>query len=258
MTTPRPENWEELAAGYALGDLSLEEAAELAQLLEAHPELTTEVAAFQKTLSLVPTVALKQKPAAHLRERVLTAMATPSVSQSRSIDQTRSRFPWGIAGTIAALTLFVLGLDSWRLRQELGRTQQALQQAQRELRESRATVASLQRSRPRLFQLAGAGTAQAASGRALIPPQTQEMLLAVNNLPPLPTGEVYRVWAFVDSNPKPIFCGQFETDAQGKLAKGWKMPQPVADSQVAQLVITSENASAPPIPAGTKVMESIL
>ncbi|QYO64288.1 hypothetical protein [Leptolyngbya sp. 7M] len=39
----RPDNWQDLIAGYALGNLSPEEAEALQQLLSEHPELAEEV-----------------------------------------------------------------------------------------------------------------------------------------------------------------------------------------------------------------------
>jgi hypothetical protein len=51
--SPPPENWQELMAGCALGDLSSEEAELLQRPLTENPDLTSEVEAL-KTRSRMP------------------------------------------------------------------------------------------------------------------------------------------------------------------------------------------------------------
>ena len=57
MTTPQnkyPCEWEELLAGYVLGDLEPEEVTEMHQLIAEHPEIVTEIDYLQDTLTMLP------------------------------------------------------------------------------------------------------------------------------------------------------------------------------------------------------------
>ncbi|NJN90863.1 MAG: hypothetical protein HC878_11130 [Leptolyngbyaceae cyanobacterium SL_5_14] len=68
-----PENWEELIAGYALNDLSPEEAKLVEQLLDENPALMGEVNQLQEVLALLPYGLPRQEPPSHLRLTILEA-----------------------------------------------------------------------------------------------------------------------------------------------------------------------------------------
>jgi hypothetical protein len=64
-----------------------------------------------------------------------------------------------------------------------------------------------------VVSLSGAEPAQSAAGLLLIDPKTNRGLFYGFNLPPLPPGKTYQLWAIRD---KPISAGVFETDAGRK------------------------------------------
>ena len=258
MTSPSlPDNWEDLATGYALGNLTAQEAEELKRLLEEHPELAVEVERSQKTLSLIAQTGLNQPTPPHLRSKILAAASLNQVNQVNHHSTTRQSFPWAIlAGSMAAL-LILLGYDSYRLRQELKATRQILREMQQQDRDSQALLTALRQSS--VFPLVGDGEAKAAAGTAIVNLDDKEAILFVENLPPLPKGEIYRLWAIVATTPEPIFCGQFMTNLEGEIARSLVPSSEVSNTKISKLVITAELEKTPSdSPQGTIVMQSIL
>lgn len=115
-----PERLQELAAGYVLGNLAPEEAEQFQQLLKSNPELAAEVDSLQEVLGLMPYALPEVAPPQSVRSAILeTALASakPTTTTSKS-----KRSPWlwsGIAASAAALLATVIGLDNYRLRQQL-------------------------------------------------------------------------------------------------------------------------------------------
>ncbi|NET06837.1 MAG: hypothetical protein F6K09_21070 [Merismopedia sp. SIO2A8] len=115
-----PERLQELAAGYVLGNLAPEEAEQFQQLLTNNPELAVEVDSLQEVLGLMPYALPEVAPPQSLRSVILeTALASAKPATSK---RQRSPSPWlwsGIAASAAALLATTIGLDNYRLRQEL-------------------------------------------------------------------------------------------------------------------------------------------
>jgi len=305
MTSALPDNWQELMAGYALGDLSPEEIEELQRLIAENPNLRAEVASLQEVLALMPYALPQQEPSAPLRDAILaTVEANPapglsnqdnshsnshSNSHNNSTDTTdgsanshsvnshsvntvsselsiaplqtvesgkvstpqgkrRSlrRGSWAstgyrIGGAIAAVALVALGIDNYRLRQE---TQQA-----------KSVIAALQQRGTQTIALEGTEAANTASGSLLVA-KDQQVFIVAQNLPVLPEGQVYRLWAMPASGKNPTFCGQFSGRTNGSVTTQWVTPEVGCQSTTVQMLITSEKASDPPVPRGSLVMHS--
>ena len=120
------ERIQELAAGYVLGDLSSEEAAEFHQLLVEYPELATEVDSLQEVremMAYLPEVA----PPPHLRNKILAATQTTDKSKISKLKL--AIFRWNnLATGIAALVAIAFGLNNYYLRQQINITQTQLTQ----------------------------------------------------------------------------------------------------------------------------------
>ncbi|MBW4657390.1 MAG: anti-sigma factor [Drouetiella hepatica Uher 2000/2452] len=275
MTSALPSNWQELIAGYALGDLSPEEAEELQHLLAENPDLIAEVASLQEVLALMPYGLSQQVPSTQLRDSILMAVeASSAMSNSFTDSPTRNRFVdskdnepnnrsiaslqaiggedsglpsrrrsawYGIGGTIAAVALVALGIDNYRLRQE---TQQA-----------KSVIAALQQRGTQTIALEGTQEANAASGSLLIA-ESRQVFMVAKDLPVLPEGQVYRLWAMPSSGKNPAFCGQFSAKTNGSVTTQWVTPEVSCQSTTVQMLITSEKASDPPLPKGSLVMQS--
>ena len=286
MTSALPGNWQELIAGYALGDLSSEEAEELQRLLAENPHLTAEVASLQEVLALMPYGLPQHEPSAQLRGSILAAVeagsrdlsssstgnnfavskdselpnnlsiaplpdiksSPPAISEEDGVSQRSRRssrrnapIGYGISGAIAAVALVALGVDNYRLRQE---TQQA-----------KSVIAALQQRGTQTIALEGTKEANAASGSLLIA-ESRQVFMVAKDLPVLPEGQVYRLWAMPSSGKNPVFCGQFSAKTNGSVTTQWVTPEASCQSTTVQMLITSEKATDPPVPKGSLVMQS--
>ncbi|MEM8612973.1 MAG: hypothetical protein AAGF93_13215 [Cyanobacteria bacterium P01_H01_bin.105] len=137
MTTPlSPQEIQELAAGYVLGDLNSEEAEHFKALLGDMPELQAEVTALQEALAMMPYGLDEVEPIGGLRSQILSAAQSelsqrPPISQSSapqlpSVLKTRRfqpQLPWAMS-TAAAGIAIVCGLATFHLNNQV-RTLQA-------------------------------------------------------------------------------------------------------------------------------------
>ena len=76
MVDPTPHNrFEELAAGYVLGNLASDEMAEFQQLATEHPALWDEVTGLQETLDLLPFALAESQPQRSARNHIMQSAA---------------------------------------------------------------------------------------------------------------------------------------------------------------------------------------
>lgn len=245
MTESRfSERLEELMAGYVLGNLSPEEAEELRQLLTSHPELNTEVYRLQEVLELMPYALPEVALPSHLRSAILEAVNHPVQQQP-----TPKRFslPWSrMVASFAALLVIILGLDNYRLRQQVSFVQaQAAKQ--------KDVIAMLQNPTTHLVALKGMDSAAAASGSVVMTPGEPKAILILQNLPILPKGQFYQLWSVVKG--KEIPSGQFNVSNQNTVLIKFSIP---ASSKLKALVVTVEESPEPKSPSGPMVMTSTL
>lgn len=260
MTHPDlPENWEDLLAGYTLGNLSAEEAATVQQLLAARPELKADLDDLQAASLRLARVQSQAAAPAHLRDRVLakaSSMASPP-AVSRIRDR-RWRYGTAFAGSLAALIIATLAWDGYRLRQELRTTTVALRALQQQLQDNQMLVTALQESSQGIFLLQGSAAAAGASGNAVLTPNNGQIVISVRGLPTLPENQIYRLWAVVEGLPRPVFCGQFVPEADGTLTKAWETPPPVAESGAVEVFVTAEQAEDEKSPQGDVILQQVL
>jgi anti-sigma-K factor RskA len=242
MTVPStPENLDEFAAAYVLGDLTPDEAEEFQHLLAANPDLVAEVQSLQDTLNDVLCGLNEVEPPPHLLPAILEAAnsAPPTLSVKR-FSSTWYAVAGGI-GIVIILAFGLLGWDNWRLRQELSVAQDV--------------TMLLQTSKTRLFPMQGIETAGTASGSFVLNGDRQQGILAIQNLPPPPDGKIYRLWAVVENEKIP--CGQLKTNSQGIVLNKFSMPADFYDTEVSGLLVTLEPSPTSRYPTGPVVMKSI-
>ena len=135
MVDPSEGNrFEELAAGYVLGDLDSEEMAEFQQLAIKHPSLWEKVAGLQETLNLLPFTLSERHPHPSVRAHIMHAAETKSAQKSsRAATQSHqtaiSQLSWTtVFGSIAAVTTIALGLQTLHFNQQLAQVQRKLDQ----------------------------------------------------------------------------------------------------------------------------------
>jgi anti-sigma-K factor RskA len=255
--SPLPDNWQELMAGYALGDLSSEEAESLQRLLTENPELASEGNQLQEVLALMPYALPEPSPSPRLRDTILSqAQADKNPvgifreEQSLADSQKpRKNGLWkNLGGAIAALFLMTLAIDNYRLHQQMQQNQMTIGQLQQTAKTNAALTAALQQPNAQLYALQGT---QKTSGSLVVDPAHNQVTI-VSDLPLLPQGQVYRLWAIAANAKQPTYCGEFKAGA----IASWSAPEAVCGKNVTQMLITAELASDPPIPKGELVMKS--
>jgi len=171
-----------------------------------------------------------------------------------------SRWPWLLA---AAAAFVAIGTSfGWiSARTEVARLQQTIS----ELRTSAAALLNVradfdreQSARQRAASilsasdvqstaLAGVTPADGARGRVYMSP-SRGLLMAADNLPPLPQGRVYQLWTIVAGQP--VSHGIFELDADGRAQILAQAPPGPPQA----FAVTLEPAGGVPSPTGAKVL----
>jgi anti-sigma-K factor RskA len=266
----------ELAPLYALDLLDESDRAWVEQQVATDSDLAAELAEFQATVGAIAYSAPSVSMATDLKDRLFqrlhqpadngaatinastiavpqlgvpqTAQLSDPETKLRLVESSRRRNPlrpivWlRVGGAIAALAIVALSVDNYRLRQT---TQEA------------TTVESLLQQRDTvIYTLQGTENAANASGRVVVNPD-QTVVMLVQNLPELPSGQAYRLWAMPKPTANPVYCGQFNRPASETISR-WLAPTAICGRMVAQMLITAESVTAPPVPAGTLVMKSVL
>ncbi len=229
--------WQEIMAGYVLGDLSEAEQLALENWLQEHPEANSELASLQETLALSAYgLDEEAKPSESLRWRILqearqsqptASVPTPSVAPPKR----RNWLSWG-ASIAAAAAIAVLSIDSIQVHNELA-------QANKEIDHYRDVAAMLQEGNTKLVSLKGMDAGEGASGNIVVTPGTPEVVVTLRNLPVPQTGEVYRLWAVIDGQK--VAYGEFMPAKDGSVFA--KLP--INDHLLAApLVVTRESVTA--------------
>ena len=249
-----PDHWQELMAGYVLGNLTPEEAEELQQLLAAHPELGEEMHSLQDVLAAMPYALPEVQPAAAVRSRILADAQNQTAQHQaqnqpvpiRQRDRHQSMILWG--GSVAAVLAVAMGLDNLNLRQQLSTTQAKIS-SQKDL------IVMLQAPQTKLVTLKGMDQLSKAAGNVVITPGEAGAIVVLQDLPSLPAGQTYNLWAV--ANGQKVSAGNFIANPQGRVFV--KVPLTSATSdRVTNLVVTIEASPAPLSPQGPMVITSSL
>ncbi|MDX2239497.1 MAG: anti-sigma factor [Leptolyngbyaceae cyanobacterium bins.302] len=240
-----------LIAGYVLGDLNPEEAAEFERTLAQNPAIAAEVAEMQSTLETVYAPP-ELTPPPGLRSRILDAAQTEAIPSALGINnvvslhQSERRFSARTLLELAAAAVIVaLGITNYRLSQ-------ALQLSQAETEKYAALT----------YQLQATQGNSSASAKVVVDPNTLEGTIAVQNLPPLPPGKVYVLWTvlepsapFTTDDKDAILTQAFEVDDRGNFTQSIIVPQAFrAKDLVTKVAVTMEDAIAPQKHTGSPIM----
>jgi len=217
------------AVDYVLGELAPAEAAAFERRLAGDPALAREVVRLRATLGLMPLATVTEPPA-HLRRRILAAAEPPRAPR---------RIVWSrFAAAAAAVLALAFGLDAHHVRRELS--------LERDL-----TTTLREPNVVRSFALAGAS---GAYGRVALDMDAKRGAVVLANVPTLPAGERYRLWAQVGD--KSVFCGEFVADPGGKIVAQFAVPVESYTAPIARLFLTAESTPRADAPAGPTVMQS--
>jgi anti-sigma-K factor RskA len=244
-----PQQWQELLADYVLGDVTSEEAETVYQLLITHPELQEELVHLQETLALIPLTLPESSPPKKLKANILqlAQIGADTTSMNAIVDSLQKKFRLNllVLGTIAFSLVVGLGFYNYRLQKQLAI-------AQSELSQTQTKITAQSESNHRLVSLKGTTKAPNATGMVVILPENNQVIMTVNNLTPLPSGKVYRLWAVSDG--KNFDCGKFNVNEKGQIMK--QMPLDDIMKNNPKLLITIEPTKTVPKPTGAEVMTS--
>lgn len=242
-TSTRPNSFSEeqryLLAGYVLGDLSPEEMAQVEQWVLTDPQMLKELHALQTSLEVIPQGLNQVSPPAHLRGRIVGNQ--PAVAK-QSVTQRATGRIWQVLVGVGAIAAIILGTDNLRLRQQLTQATQPDRVA-----------AILQQPTSRLIALTS-NDSDAAGTLLFTPGNWQEVIVSLGDLPPLPPEEIYHMWLALE-NGTVIYCGEFNTDADGSVfVRFTPTESPPKGVKATELFVTVDSSQTDPNPSGNRVM----
>jgi Anti-sigma-K factor rskA len=220
-----PEQWSELLAGYVLGDLTPTEISLVEQYLVANPDRQSEVASLRLSLDLLPLALPADLPPASLRQQIIQIAECEKVATTESIDRptlpSQKHHVWrSILAGLGLLVCAGLGWNNYRLSQELATVKQELQttrvaQNSQKYQTYQSVVSLLQQPNNRFLALKNKAGKSMGTGSLVMAPQKLSAVLTLQQIAPLPEGQVYRMWAIMGEEE--MACADFLPDAEGNV-----------------------------------------
>ena len=219
--SPTPESWSELMAGYVLGDLTPAEIDRVEAYLLANPERQAEIASLMLPLDLLPLTLPSVQPPDSLKAQILQTVAADSMAITPITQAPKKPHQWwkpiAVALELALITYF--GWYNYRLSQELATVKQDLQTAQiasrkPAIQDDRSILSLLQQPNNRLIPLKNV-PGQTGTGSLIVVPKKSVAVLILQQVKPLPPGQVYRTWAIMGEAE--MSCADFLPDKDGKV-----------------------------------------
>jgi anti-sigma-K factor RskA len=241
MSHPEQETPQDLAAAYALGALSPEEAKRFEAFLAGSPETQREVAEYRDVAALLALGGPEVAPSPDLRERVLWRMRAPA--GRTAAPPRRSSAPWGAlaAGLVAAVGLgfgYVQLREVRDLRAELGRAMQRLTETSDRLAAREATLNAIFEPGVQMFQLTASGDPNPLI-QLFWDRERHRAIVHGYKLESVPEGRAYQLWFIKDGAPVPSVTFKPEPTGHVKLEQ---IPVPV-DGEVSAAAVTVEPES---------------
>jgi anti-sigma-K factor RskA len=246
MSHPQQESPQDLAAAYALGALSAEEARRFEVYLAGSPEAQREVAEYREVAALLALAGPEAAPSPALRERVLARGWAPPVPPVAA--RPRSGRPWlALAAGLVAVVGLGFGyaqLTTVRdLRRELAQLGQRLEQTSDQLRAREATLNSILEPGVQLFQLTASGDPNPLI-QLFWDRRRHRAVMHGFRIDSVPQGRAYQLWFIKDGAPVPSVT--FRPEATGHvLVEGIEVP---ADGEITAAALTVEPESGSPQP----------
>ncbi len=248
MSTPDETSPRDLAAAYALGALSPEEARAFEAYLAGSPEARREVAELRETAALLALDAEAGVPPAELRERVLRAIRARRAPRRLSI-------PLAVTGAALAASLAAvvfLGVRLRRMTEELADRERTIaEQAEviaqqgRQIVADQGTLASILTPGVRLVQLTRSGDPEPRI-QLFWDPRHNTAVLHASKLKPTPQGRTYQLWFIRGREPVPSVT--FDVPPSGEaLVRQITVP---AEGDLSAAAVTEEPAGGSQHPTG--------
>jgi anti-sigma-K factor RskA len=261
-----PDAIQAQAAGYVLGDLDPVERQQFEQKLRQDSDLQAIVGSLQDSFGRLAQTGPLQSAPAGLGDRILaTFEQSQALDSACSAPQTRQanrpRLNVIQAAVVAAglATIGWLGLDNWQLRTALVTAEKNLQVANQSSNQSSSVAGLLQRPTSKLVALKSVPnvTDPAAGTMLFTPGKWQQVVLSLDNLPPLPPDQIYRMWLqLADGQVLP--CGEFVPNSSGgifvTLRPSKLPPKGVKATGVLVTIEMSTPGNVPLKPTGTTLL----
>jgi len=260
MSGPAHDAPLDLAAAYALGALSPDEAHRFEAFLATSPEAQREVAEYREVAVLLALGGDDAAPGKALRERVLARIGE---GKSRALPP-----PGGAGGrgspwlALAASLLLAVGLGAGlvsargrlaAIETELAARDQTLARTRQQLTAREATLNSILEPGVQLFQLTATGDPE--PGIQLFWNRAQHRAIVHGyRLKAVPTGRAYQLWFIKDGKPVPSVTFKPEPDGHAKVEQ---IPVP-SDGAVSAAAITIEPEAGSAQPTSPIVMVGTL
>jgi anti-sigma-K factor RskA len=246
MTRPDQESLRDLAAAYALGALTSEEAERFEAVLATSAEARLEVSEYREVAALLGLGGPQAPPDGALGDRVLARIRE---QQPRTPSRSRSPALWA---ALAASLIAVAGLGAGLLasRGKLATVEEALAardatlaEARQRLASSEATLDAILAPGVQLVQLTASGDPEPGI-QLFWDRQRHRAIVNGYRLKPVAQGKAYQLWFITDGKPVPSVT--FRPAPDGRASVG-AVPLP-AEGSITAAAVTVEPASGSPQP----------
>lgn len=217
MSAPEQGSVQDLAAAYALGALSPDEAERFETLLARSPEVQREVAEYRDVAALLALSGPEAPPGGGLRDRVVARVSRP-----RPATHSRRAGPLVWAALAASLLIAAgLGATLISIRSEAGRLRDLVANTSAALAAREATLNAIFAPGVQMFQLTASGDPDPGIQLFWDQPRSRATLHAYR-LRPVPEGRAYQLWFIRDGKPVPSVTFK---------------PQPTGDANLEQVEV---------------------
>lgn len=255
--------YEDLVLRYAQGELSEPERRELAAEILSRGDASSEVRGLHEAFGSVGLLAEPLMPPPGLRESIMSALGDQAGERSASEPAAgrganRPSVLWPLVAIAAVLAAIALGLNTVRMQRGLADTRTELETARAEAEQAQVLRDSLSSLVADVSTIVSAnavtlsGTSPDVVGRArvFVDVDSGRTLLLVDDLPVLPPGQVYQLWAIRGETP--TSAGAFRLEAPGP---SWiHMPEDSDLSTADLLAVTVEQSPGATAPTSNPIL----
>jgi anti-sigma-K factor RskA len=239
MSHSEHESLHDLAAAYALGALSAEEAERFERYLAESPDAQREVAEYRDVAALLALAGPEAAPGAELRERVIARVGGRKV---RSISRRGSPVGW-LAFAASMLLAVGLALRLGSTRSELEQLRASLDGATAALATREATLEAILKPGVEMYQLTASGDPDPGI-QLFWDRQRNRAVVNAFRLRPVEAGKAYQLWFIQDGKPVPSVTFKPE---RGGTARIEQVEVPTGgDISAAAVTLEPEAGSAQP------------
>ena len=244
MTRPDQDSPRDLAAAYALGALTPDEAAQFEAYLSTSAEARHEVSEYREVAALLALGGPESAPGRALRDRVLARVggegAPPQPSAPRA-SSGRAR-EYGLWVALAASLLLVMGLGAAVVStgRQLAAAKQIAASAGQQLAARDATLDAILAPGVQLVQLTASGDPEPGV-QLFWDRQRHRAIVNGYRLRPVAQGKAYQLWFIKDGKPVPSVT--FKPAPDGRASVG-TVPVPAGGSISAAAVTVEPEAGS--------------